>query len=371
MTPRTAAAISIARPIIGEEEKRQVLEVLDSGVLIAGRRVAEFEAAFAAYIGVPHGVATSSGSSALHAAMLALGIGPGDRVVTTPFTFAASSNAVIHAGARPVFVDVDPETCNLDPGAVEDQLRRGGVRAILVVHLYGLPADIVTLRSLADRYGALLIEDCAQAHGAAAGGRRVGSFGDAAIFSFYPTKNMTTGEGGMLTTADPAVARRARLLVDPRGEAEYAYEVVGFNFRMTEMAGAMGTVQLAALEGRNQQRREHARRLTEGLRGLSWLSLPVEPDGLRHVYHQYTVRVRQGRDALIAHLAGAGIGARVYYPSLVTQTPAYRRLSLDGTYPNALRLTGEVLSLPVHPALGEDDLARIMSAVRAFPEGQR
>lgn len=371
MTPRTAAAISIARPIIGEEEKRQVLEVLDSGVLIAGRRVAEFEAAFAAYVGVPHAVATSSGSSALHVAMLALGIGPGDRVVTTPFTFAASSNAVIHAGAIPVFVDVDPNTCNLDPNAVEDQLRTGGVRAILVVHLYGLPADIVALRALADRYGVLLIEDCAQAHGAAAGGRRVGSFGEAAIFSFYPTKNMTTGEGGMLTTADPDVARRARLLVDPRGEAEYAYEVVGFNFRMTEMAGAMGVVQLAALEGRNEQRRTHARRLTDGLSGLSWLSLPAEPNGLRHVYHQYTVRVRQGRDALIAHLANEGIGARVYYPSLVTQTPAYRRLSLDGTYPNALALTGKVLSIPVHPSLGEDDLARIVSAVRAFPEGGR
>lgn len=370
MTPRTAAAISIARPIIGDEEKRQVLEVLDSGLLIAGRRVAEFERAFAAYVGVPYAVATSSGSSALQVAMLALGIGPGDRVVTTPFTFAASSNAVIHAGARPVFVDVDQETFNLDPGAVEDELRRGGARAILVVHLYGLPADIVALRELADRYGALLIEDCAQAHGAAFGGRRVGSFGDAAIFSFYPTKNMTTGEGGMLTTADPAVARRARLLVDPRGETEYAYEVVGFNFRMTEMAGAMGLVQLSALEERNQQRRENARRLTEGLRGIPWLSPPVEPDGCRHVYHQYTVRVQQTRDALISHMAGAGIGVRVYYPSLVTQTPAYRRLGLDGTYPNATRATGEVLSLPVHPGLSEDDLDRIVSAVREFPEGR-
>ncbi len=370
MTPRTTAAISIARPVIGEEEKRQVVEVLDSGSLIAGRRVAEFEAAFAAYIGVPHAVATSSGSSALQVAMLALGVGPGDRVVTTPFTFAASSNAVIHAGAQPVFVDVDPQTCNLDPGAVEDELRRGGARAILAVHLYGLPSDVVALRALADRYGALLIEDCAQAHGAASGGRRVGSFGDAAIFSFYPTKNMTTGEGGMLTTSDPDVARKARLFVDPRGEAEYAYEVVGFNYRMTEMAGAMGTIQLAALEDRNRQRRENARRLSDGLRGLPWLDLPEEPEGMRHVYNQYTVRVRRGRDALIAHLAGAGIGARVYYPSLVTQTPAYRRLGLDGTYPNALRLVGEVLSLPVHPSLSEDDLARVISAVRAFPEDQ-
>src|SRR3989304_4533415 len=188
MTPRTAAAIPIARPLIGDEEKRQVLEVLSSGVLVAGRRVGEFEQAFARYLGVPHAVATSSGSAALHVAMLALGIGAGDRVVTTPFTFAASSNAVIHAGAQPVFVDVDPSTCNLDPGAVGDVLRRGGGGATLVVHLYGLPADVPAFRRLADRYGVLLIEDCAQAHGAAADGRKVGAVGGGALFSFYPTQ---------------------------------------------------------------------------------------------------------------------------------------------------------------------------------------
>jgi dTDP-4-amino-4,6-dideoxygalactose transaminase len=367
MTARTAAAIPIARPQLGEEEKREVLRVLDSGTLVAGPRVAEFEAAFAAYLGVPCAVATSSGSTALHAALLALGVGPGDRVVTTPFTFAAPSHAVIHAGAEPVFADVNPATGNLDPGATEALLRSGGIRAILIVHLYGLPADAPAFRALADRYGALLIEDCAQAHGAAIGGRKVGTFGDAAIFSFYPTKNMTTGEGGMIVTGDEGVARRARLLIDPRGEVEYAYEVIGFNYRMTEIAGAIGLVQLGALETRNEQRREHARRLNEGLRSLPWLQVPDEPPGHRHVYHQYTVRVPQGRDALTRHLAERGVGSRVYYPALVTQTPAYRRRRLDAPLPRAELLTSQVLSLPVHPSLRSDELGAVVEAVRAFP----
>ncbi len=367
MTPRTAAAIPIARPQIGEEEKRQVLQVLDSGHLVAGPRVAEFEAAFAAYVGVPHAVATASGSSALQVAMLALGIKAGERVVTTPFSFSATSNAIIHAGATPVFADVDHGSCNLDPHAVEVVLRGGGIRAILVVHLYGLPADMRAFRRLADRYGALLIEDCAQAHGAAVDGRRVGGLGDAAIFSFYPTKNMTTGEGGMVTTHDPAVARRARLLVDPRGDEEYAYEVVGFNYRMTEMAAAMGLVQLAALEARNERRRENARQLTAGLRELPWLQVPEEPSGSRHVYHQYTVRVARHRDDLSRHLAASGVASRVYYPKLITQTPAYRHRGFAGVYPNAERLIHEVLSLPVHPSLRADEVATIVEAVRTFP----
>lgn len=367
MTPRTAVAIPIARPQIGEEEKRQILAVLESGALVAGPRVAAFESAFAAYVGVPHAVATSSGSAALQVALLALGIAPGDRVITTPFTFAASSNAIIHAGAQPVFADVDLATYNLDPGAVEDLLRDGGARAILVVHLYGLPADMPAFRALADRYGVLLVEDCAQAHGAVINGRRVGSLGDAAIFSFYPTKNMTTGEGGMVTTADPAVARRARLLVDPRGDEEYAHEVVGFNFRLTEMAAAMGLVQLAALDERNERRRAHARRLTGGLAGLDWLRVPVEPAGSRHVYHQYTVRVAAGREALIQHLAQAGIASRVYYPTLVPHTPAYVRRGFGGRYPNAERLVREVLSLPVHPGLDAEQVDTIVGVVRAFP----
>jgi dTDP-4-amino-4,6-dideoxygalactose transaminase len=366
MTPRTAVAIPIARPLIGDEEKQAVLEVLNSGVLVAHRRVAEFERAFAAYLGATHAVATSSGSTALHVAMLALGIGAGDRVVTTPFTFSASCNAVIHAGAQPVFADVDPATGNLDPAAVEAVLRGGGVRAVLIVHLYGLPADAPAFRRLAERYGVLLIEDCAQAHGAEAGGRKVGTFGDAAIFSFYPTKNLTTGEGGMVVTPNADVARRARLLVDPRGDEEYAYEVVGFNYRMTEIAGALGMVQLSRLDTRNERRREHARQLDRALADLPWLRTPVEPPGYRHVYHQYTLRVPGRRDVLARHLTAAGIGCRVYYPRLVPHTAAYRRLGFGGAYPHAERLTAEALSVPVHPALSREDVDVVASAILAF-----
>ncbi|MGQ0550451.1 MAG: DegT/DnrJ/EryC1/StrS family aminotransferase [Armatimonadota bacterium] len=371
MTPRTVTVIPIARPQIGEEERRQVLEVLTSGALVAGRRVKAFEEAFAGYLGVPHAVATSSGSAALQVAMLALGIGRGDRVVTTPFTFAGTSNAIIHAGAQPVFVDVDPATGDLDPAAVEAVLRAGGARAILIVHLYGLPADAPAFRRLADQYGALLIEDCAQAHGAAIEDRRVGTFGDVGIFSFYPTKNMTTGEGGMVVTGDERVARRARLLVDPRGDEEYAHEVVGFNYRLTEIAGAIGLVQLQHLEARNERRREHARRLTQGLRALPWLHVPTEPSGYRHVYHQYTVRVPRNRDGLARHLEAAGVGCRVYYPTLVPHTPAYSRLGFAGSYPHAEALTRQVLSLPVHPALTADDLETIVAAVRLAPGMER
>ncbi len=369
MTARAAAAIPIARPQIGEDEAQQVLEVLRSGLLVAGRRVAAFEEAFARYVGAPYAVATSSGSAALHVALAALGIGPGDRVVTTPLSFGATSHAVLHVGAEPVFADVDPATGNLDPNAVEPLLRRGRVRAILIVHLYGLPADAPAFADLAARHGVFLVEDCAQAHGAAVGGRRVGTFGDAAVFSFYPTKNMTTGEGGMLLVRDADVARRARLLVDPRGDQEYAYEVVGYNFRMTEMAAAIGLVQLRHLEARNAVRRANARRLHDGLADLGWLRVPVEPAGFHHVYHQYTVQVPGVRDALAHHLAAAGVETRVYYPRLIPDTPAYRRRGFGGTFPHAHRLTAEVLSLPVHPGLSADDLGTIVAAVRAFAGG--
>ncbi|MDR7483047.1 MAG: DegT/DnrJ/EryC1/StrS family aminotransferase [Armatimonadota bacterium] len=367
MTARAAAAIPIARPQIGDEEAQQVVEVLRSGMLVAGRRVAEFEQAFARYTGASYAVATSSGSAALHVALQALGLGPGDRVVTSPFSFGATSHAVLHVGAEPVFADVDPATGNLDPNTVEPLLRRGGIRAILVVHLYGLPADVPAFEDLARRHGVLLIEDCAQAHGAAVAGRRVGTFGDAAVFSFYPTKNMTTGEGGMLLARTPEVARRARLLVDPRGDEEYAYEVVGHNFRMTEMAAAMGLVQLRHLDVRNAARRANARHLTDGLADLGWLRVPVEPAGYHHVYHQYTIQVPSARDALARHLTAAGVGTRVYYPRLIPDTPAYRRRGLGGVFPHAQRLTREVLSLPVHPGLSADDVATVVAAVRAFP----
>ncbi len=357
--------IPLARPLISEDDRRRVLQVLESGQLVAGRQVAEFEQAFARYLGVREAVATSSGTTALQVALEACGIGPGDVVVTTPFTFAATSNAVLHAGARPVFADVDPRTGNLDPQAAEDAVRRHRARAILCVHLYGMPCDMDALVEIAARHGVLLLEDCAQAHGARYRDRPVGTFGAAAIFSFYPSKNMTTGEGGMVVTDDPQVAARARLLVNvgQRPGDDYVYEVVGHNFRMTDIAAALGVGQLQRLDGWNARRREHAARYTAALASLGWVVHPPEPPGTWPVYNTYTVRVLYDRPRLMEALRAAQIACRVYYPSLVPHSPAYRRLGLDGRFPAAERLTREVLSLPVHPALEPQDVDRVIDVV--------
>lgn len=359
--------VPIARPVVTEEDRRRVLEVLSSGKLSSGEWVERFEAAFAAYVQVPQAVATSSGTAGLEVLLEALGVGPGDEVVVPAFTFAATANAVVHRGARPVFVDIDPVTFNLDPSSVEDALRRHPrVRGIVAVHLYGLPAAVDVLAELADRHGVWLVEDAAQAHGAALRGRRVGGFGVAAVFSFYPTKNMTTGEGGMVVARDPQLARRVRLLVHQGQSGPYRYEVVGHNYRMTDLAAALGLGQLEKLDERNAARRRNAQTLTEVLRDLPGILPPTEPEGYFHVYHQYTVRARR-RDELSRHLRARGVETRVYYPEPVPHTEPYRRLGYTpGGWPQAERASGEVLSLPVHPALTGGDLRRVVDAVREF-----
>jgi len=366
---KTRARIPIAKPLLDDEDKRRVMEVLDSGRLVAGPRARAFEEAFAAYLGVPHAVATSSGTTALQVALEALGIGAGDKVITTPFTFVATSNAILHAGARPVFVDVDPVTYTLNPNQVEDAVRRERIRAILCVHLYGLAGHLEALEAIAARHGVLLIEDAAQAHGAAVGARKAGTVGAAAIFSFYPSKNMTTGEGGMLVTGDEGVAHRSAVLVNvgQNGSEEYLYERIGYNYRMTEIAAALGLGQLERLDRFNATRRRNAGVLTGALAGLDWLRPPVEPSGHHHVYNQYTVRVLRDRDRLTRYLQAQGIGTRVYYPHLIPLSPAYRKLGFEGAYPQAELLTRQVLSLPVHPGLSSDDLAWIIESVTRFP----
>jgi perosamine synthetase len=366
---RSAKSIPIAKPLISDEDKRAVLDVLDSGMLVAGRQVTEFEQAFARYLGAREAVATSSGTSALQVALEAAGIGRGDVVVTTPFTFVATGNAILYVGARPVFVDVDPRSYNIDPQGVADAVKREHARAILCVHLYGLACDMAALGEVARSTGTLLIEDCAQAHGAQYADKKVGTFGHAGVFSFYPSKNMTTGEGGMIVTNDPALAERARVLVNvgQRGGAEYLYDAIGYNYRMTNMAGAMGRTQLTHLDDWNKARRDHATQYTAAFARLPWLIPPVEPPGYFHVYNQYTIRVPQGRAQLLNHLSDHQIGRRIYYPHLVPQSPAYQRLGFAGTYPVAERLTAEVVSLPVHPALSGEDVSRILDVVARFP----
>ena len=342
--------------MIGEEEKAAVMRVLESGQLAQGPVVEEFEEAFARWIGVDHAVAVSSGTTGLHLALLAHGIGEGDEVITTPFTFIASANAALYVRASPVFVDIEPETFCIDPNQVE-AATNPRTRAILPVHLYGHPAAMPEL-------GKLVIEDAAQAHGATVHGKKVGALGNTAVFSLYPTKNMTSGEGGFVTTDDATIAGTVRKLRQ-HGESErYHHDVVGYNFRMTDIAAAIGLAQLRKVDRFNEARRRNAEILNRGLAGVAGLTVPSERPGYGHVYHQYTVRVARDRDGLRKRLAGRGIGTGVYYPIPLHQQPVYASLGPFPAFPVAEQAAREVLSLPVHPALSDADLAAIVQAVR-------
>ncbi len=348
-----------AKPLIGEEEKQSVLQVLDSGMLAQGPRVQEFEQRFAEYCGVQHAVATSSGTTALHVALVAHGIGPGDEVITSPFTFISSANSILFTGARPVFVDIEPDTFNLDASRVVAALTPR-TRAIMLVHLFGLPCDMDAIMQLASRHNLIVIEDACQAHGAEYAGRRAGSFG-AGCFSFYPTKNMTTAEGGMITTNDERVAERCQAIRQHGMRRRYYHDELGFNSRMTDVHAAIGLAQLSKLESFNQTRIANAGYLSQHLRGVT---VPVVPDGRRHVFHQYTVRVNGGRrDAVLEGLTARGVGTGVYYPVPVHQQTVYKGLGYDVVLPEAERAAQEVLSLPVHPALSQADLDSIVTAV--------
>ncbi len=359
--------IPIAAPLLGPEEEAVVLEVLRSGVLTQGPVTEKFEQAFAGFCGVPFAVAVSSGTAALHLALLAHGIGPGDEVVTTPLSFIASANAIRHAGARPVFADIDPVTFNLSAACAEEAVTPR-TKAILVVHLYGLPADMNGLAEVAERHGLALIEDACQAHGARYRGRAVGSFGTG-CFSFYPSKNMTTGEGGMITTRSAELARRCSLLRSHGTSGNYRHELLGYNFRMTEISAAIGLCQLRKVTSFNEARRRNAAYLSERLAGLRGIVVPVTPSDRRHVFHQYTVRVvSDSRDAVRESLAAKAVDARVYYPIPIHRQPTYhasreyRSLSL----PEAERASREVLSLPVHPALSREQLDRVAEGLREY-----
>jgi len=353
--------IPIARPVIGEDEKQAVLRVLESGQLAQGRLVREFEEAFAQWLGVRQAVAVSSGTAALMLALQAHGIGPGDEVITTPFSFIATANAVLYVGARPVFADVRSDDFNIDPAQVEARMTPR-TKAILPVHLYGHPAPMAEIMSIAQRHDLLVVEDAAQAHGAQLNSRKVGTFATA-CFSFYPTKNMTTGEGGMVTTDDSQIAELLRKLRDQGQAALYHHELLAYNWRMTEIAAAMGRAQFRRLDELNERRRRNAEYLSQRRKGVI---TPVEREGYRHVYHQYTVRVPQRRDALLEHLRERGIGTRIYYPTPIHQQPVYRKLGYEDDLPIAQRLAAEVLSLPVHPSLTADELERIVESVSGF-----
>lgn len=371
--------IAIARPTLGTEEEEAVLLVLRSGMLAQGEGVAAFERKFAKLCHVQEAVAVSSGTAALHLALLAHNIGPGDEVITTAFSFAATANAILYVGAIPVFVDIDPDTYTLDPALAEMALT-SRTKAVIPVHLYGHPCDMKRLEQFAAAHSLILIEDACQAHAATVDGKPVGSFGTG-CFSFYSTKNMTTGEGGMVTTNDPAIAEQVRLLRNHGQQRRYSQTTLGYNLRMTDVQGALGMAQIEKLEYFTQQRIANAAYLTEHLHQA--VQTPRVRPGCRHVYHQYTIRVPEKRDKWTAWLYLQGIGTAVHYPLPIYQQPFFqqnsslfrvfqadkkssRRGKIDGHLPMTECAAKEVLSLPVHPALSEEDLAKIVREVLAL-----
>ena len=352
--------IPIARPQMGEEEKELVWSALSSGALAQGPRVRELEERFAAFVGVPHAVATSSGTTALHLALLGYGVGAGDEVITVPFTFIASANTVIYTGARPVFVDVEEATFNIDPSLVEAAIT-SRTRAIMPVSLYGQPADLPALAAIAERHGLALVEDAAQAHGAAVDGRMSGSWG-AGCFSFYPTKNMTTGEGGMITTADAELADRVRLMREHGMKVRYHHDTLGYNFRMTDIHASIGLAQLPKLAANNARRQAIAARYDAELDGVI---TPSVRQGVTHVYHQYTIRVAR-RDEFADRLREREVGTGIYYPIPVHHQKPFEALGYgDQRYPVTERLSEQVLSIPVHPSLTDGEVTTVIGAVNA------
>lgn len=329
-----------------------------------GPEVRKFESEFAAYCGTEHAVATSNGTTSLHSALTALGLGEGDKVVTTPFSFVASSNAIRLAGAEPVFADISPQTFTIDPDSVHKRVEMEDVDAILAVHLYGLPCDMNALSEIAKEYDLALIEDCAQAHGATFDGQRIGSFGDVACFSFYPTKNMTTGEGGMVTTDDETIAENAASFANHGRPPDGGYEHVrlGHNFRMTSIAAAIGREQLEKLPGYVHERRANAEQFFQEI-DTPALRLPVIPEDRTHAFHQYTVLTEE-REQLLDYLHEQGVGAKVYYPQCIHEQPAYDSFECDA--PVAERVAQEVLSLPVHPGLSDEDVTQIIKTINQF-----
>jgi len=360
--------IPISTVQLGPDVEALVLEVLRSGIIAQGPKVAQLEAAFAALCGVPHAVAVNNGTTALVAAFEALGLGPGDEIVTSPFTFVATVNAALEVGATVRFADIRADDFCLDPAAVPEALT-DRTRTLAPVHLYGQCADMEPLAAIAAEHGLSIVEDAAQAHGATIDGKPAGSWG-VATFSFYATKNIATGEGGMVTTADDAVADRLRVLRNQGMRQRYVYELAGHNWRMTDLQAALAIPQMATYETTVAARRANAAALNAGLADVPGLTVPQQLPGRGHVWHQYTVLVGPdapvSRDAVIDALTADGIGCGIYYPKVIGDYDCYRAHPrvVQADTPVARRCAEQVVSLPVHPHLSPTDLDRIIDAVR-------
>jgi perosamine synthetase len=361
--------IPITTVQFGADEEQLVLEVLRSGSIAQGPKVAQLETAFAAQAGTKHAIAVNNGTTALIAALQVLELQPGDEVITTPFTFVATLNAILEAGATAVFADIREDDFNIDPESVAARITPRS-KVLLPVHLYGQMADMEPLVGIAEANGLRILEDAAQSQGARYHGRGAGSYG-LGTFSLYATKNMTTGEGGVITTDDDHLADRLRLLRNQGMRARYAYEMAGNNYRMTDLQAAIGIPQLARYDDTIARRRRNAARLADGLDGVAGVIAPRPVGGRDHVWHQFTIRVTPeaavDRDTFVEQLREHGVGSGVYYPKLVFDYDAYRTHPLVriSDVPVAEKIVSQVISLPVHPALTDDDLDHIIGAVRA------
>lgn len=353
-----------AKPLIGDEERAAVDRVLRSGMLAQGPEVKAFEEEFSEHFGLGRAcVAVNSGTSGQHLGLLSSGVGPGDEVIVPSFTFAATCNSVALTGATPVFTDIDADDFCISPAAIEGKITER-TKGIMPVHLYGHPAKMDQIMAIADKHGLQVYEDAAQAHGASLGGTPVGAFGTFAMFSLYPTKNMTSGEGGMVAIADTEIERLMRLYRNQGMERQYHNEVVGFNTRMTDIHAAIGREQLKKVNAWTAKRQENASFLSDHLEGVT---TPPVADGAVHVYHQYTIRVPEDRDGLAAALREQyNVGSGMFYPVPNHQLTPFAGGTEDAELPETMKAAAECLSLPVHPSLSAGDLERIVEAVNTL-----
>ncbi len=356
------AMIPISKPQIGEEEVQAAVAVLKSGNLTQGKNVEFFEKEFSSYIGTKYSVATSSGTSALQVGIESLEIPQGSEIITTPFTFVATANSIIYNRCSPVFVDINPDTFNINPELIEKSITEK-TKAVLIVHLFGQPCEMDKITKICKERGLLLIEDCAQSLGTKYKGQKTGNFGDLSTFSFYATKNITTGEGGMVSTNSQQADKLSRIIRSQGQDGQYNHVRLGFNERMTEVEAAIGRVQLKKLERLNKKRTESAKLLEEGLSKVEWLQTPQLTKGAKHSWHQYTIKMKSGRDRLLEHLAKNGVGAKVYYPVPVDMQPVYNSKSPCKISEETSK---QVLSLPVHPGLSNEDIEKIIKTVKEF-----
>lgn len=361
--------INIACPVIGKKERRLINEVLDSRMLASGKYVERFEQSFARYSGSKFAIANANGTTSLHTALLMCGVGPGDKVVTTPFSFIATANSILFCGAKPLFADIDPETYNINPEELEKILKKEkNVKAVIAVHLYGLVCDMDAIMKLKKKYKFKLIEDACQAHGASYGNKKAGSFGDAAGFSFYATKNMMTGEGGIVLTNDAGMDKCARRIINHGRQGHSTHIALGYNYRLTNLAAAIGIAQLEQLEDWIEKRNANAQKYNKAFEGLDFIKTPSVPKKCRHVFHQYTVRVKASqRDKFMKYLRDNGVGCGIYYDTVMYRQPYYKKLGYKaGICPEAEKAAKEVLSLPVHPSLSKADTDRIIKTVKDY-----